>query len=52
MANYCEECKGSCWKGENKNAETQKAALEMFGIIPNRCVTPQVGKSLCPYKKQ
>lgn len=49
---YCEQCKGQCWKGINKNAETQKAAMKMFGVIPNNCVNPQIGKPLCPYAEQ
>ena len=52
MSNFCGQCKGVCWKGDEKNAETQKAAFKMFGIIPNTCVAPQIGKSLCPYRKK
>lgn len=29
----------------------QKKALEVFGIIPNKCVPSEYGKSLCPYSK-
>lgn len=48
---FCMECKGTCWKGRNNNAETQKAALEMFGIIPNKCVNGESNKVYCPYAK-
>ena len=44
----CEQCKGTCWKGKD-NAATQAAALQKFGVIPNKCVNPEQGKALCPY---
>lgn len=49
---FCTTCKGKCWKGINNNAETQKAAQEMFGIVPNRCVISIKDghpESKCPY---
>ena len=33
---YCSECKGTCLR--KTSAETQKVAMEKFGIIPNGCV--------------
>lgn len=48
---YCEQCKGSCWKGKSNNADTQKAAQEKFGIIPNNCVNGQDNYAYCPYAK-
>lgn len=48
---YCEQCKGQCWKGVHNNAETQKAAMEKFGIIPNNCVNGETGTVYCPYTK-
>ena len=48
---YCSQCKGVCWKGVQNNAETQKAALEMFGIIPNNCVNGEGNVIHCPFNR-
>lgn len=44
----CSRCKGKCLNEVN-NVATQAAALEMFGHIPNNCVTDQNGTLRCPY---
>lgn len=49
VGTYCEQCKGTCWKGLDNNAATQRAASEKFGIIPNNCVNGEGGVSHCPY---
>ena len=46
---YCSACKGDCWKGNNNNSATQKAAKELFGIIPNNCVNDANGTTHCPF---
>lgn len=49
---YCNTCKGKCWKGVDNNAETQKAARAMFdGKLPNQCVVGHGGGDSvrCPY---
>lgn len=48
---YCDICSGACWKGKKNNAETQKAAKEKFGIIPNNCVNGQGNYVYCPHAK-
>ena len=44
----CSQCKGKCLNEVN-NVATQASALEMFGYIPNKCVTDQNGTQRCPY---
>lgn len=44
----CDKCKGTCLNEAN-NVATQAAALEMFGHIPNKCVSDQNGTLRCPY---
>lgn len=44
----CKICEGKCW-AEGNNFETQHRAMEMFGYIPNQCVTLSTGQSECPY---
>ena len=46
---YCHECKGSCLR--KSSIETQRVAMQRFGIIPNGCVSNMSGRSHCPYKK-
>ena len=45
---YCCECKGSCIR--KTVAETQAAAKERFGVIPNACAGNMAGRNRCPYK--
>jgi hypothetical protein len=52
--NYCNQCKGVCWKGED-NFATQRAAKAKFGVIPNSCVHLSLGdyhEDHCPFKTQ
>ncbi len=44
----CDKCKGKCWDSSS-NANTQTAALKMFGSIPNKCVNGENGVVHCPY---
>lgn len=45
----CSTCQGTCWKGIDNNSETQAAAREMFGFIPNACVNDCNGRPKCPH---
>ena len=45
----CNKCKGTCWKGNDNNFETQAAAREMFGFTPYKCVNDCNGRPRCPY---
>ena len=49
QSSACQKCNGRCWKGPENNAETQKAAMKMFGFIPNNCVNGEGGVIHCPY---
>lgn len=44
---YCNKCRAKLITPGD-----QKKALEVFGVIPNKCVKTEYGKSLCPYKGQ
>ena len=44
---FCNKCRGNLI-----NPGDQKKALEVFGVIPNKCVKTEYGKNLCPYKGQ
>lgn len=47
---HCNQCKGKCWN-QNDQSKTQKAAREMFGFIPNKCVNGEGGIVHCPATK-
>lgn len=44
----CMQCKGSCWNPSSQSA-TQKAVLEKYGLIANKCVNNNNGAVNCPY---
>ena len=47
----CLKCGGACFK-PNDPIGTQKAVLEKFGTIANKCVNDCNGKVNCPFAKK
>ena len=44
----CIKCNGACW--DENQAERQKNAIKMFGVIPNNCVDSEIDGPRCPFK--